>query len=123
MVPPKLNAILIKISLCDATGKGSQRHFVRYVADLRLYPCSITGAADLGYLLACSPVQLGGPFGFCAFALLSSGTAWLSENRFETYSSSSAFLFYCWAVFYDGGRRLSRGSYCSAMAVAKSEKS
>jgi hypothetical protein len=25
----------------------------------------------LGYLRACSPVQLGGPFGFCAFALLS----------------------------------------------------
>src|SRR5829696_4884926 len=44
-----------------------------------------------------SPVQLGGPFGFCAFTLLSDcghsrPRARLSENRFETYSSSSAFL-------------------------------
>ena len=72
VVPPKLTPIaLTKISLCDATGKGSQRHSFRYAALLRLYPCSITGAAELGYLLACSPVQLGGPFDFCAFALLS----------------------------------------------------
>src|SRR5258706_4449677 len=78
VVPPKLTLVvksslgdLIKISLCDATGKGSQRHSFRYVALLRLYPCSITGAAELGYLFSCSPVQLGGPFGFCAFALLS----------------------------------------------------
>ena len=35
-----------------------------------LYPRSITGVPGLGYLFACSPVQLGGPFGFCAFALL-----------------------------------------------------
>jgi len=37
--------------------------------------------------------QLGGPFGFCAFALLSPRTAWLSGNRFEAYSSSSAYLY------------------------------
>src|SRR5215204_6085364 len=59
-------------------------------------------------------LQLGGPFDFCAFALLSDcghsqPRAWLSGNRFEVYSSSSAFLFYCWAVFYDGGERMSRG--------------
>ncbi len=87
MVPPKLTLVvksplgdLTKISLCDATGKGSQRHSFRYVANLRLYPCSITRAPELGYLVwigvdpipTCSPVQLGGPFGFCAFALLSS---------------------------------------------------
>jgi hypothetical protein len=65
---------LNKNSLCDATGKGSQRHSfqVRHIAcGMWLYPCSITGAPELGYLRLCSPVQLGGPFGFCAFALLS----------------------------------------------------
>jgi len=41
---------LTKISLCDATGKGSQRHSFRYAAGLRLYPCPITGAPELGYL-------------------------------------------------------------------------
>jgi hypothetical protein len=83
VVPPKLNATLsrwrdlTKFSLRDATGKGSQRHSFRYVALQRLYPCSITGATGLGYLFPGldtfvldqrSPVQLGGPFGFCAFA-------------------------------------------------------
>lgn len=37
--------------------------------------------------------QLGGPFGFCAFASLTPRSARLSGNRFEAYSSSSAFLF------------------------------
>jgi hypothetical protein len=82
VVPPKLTHCLIKISLCDATGKGSQRHSfqVRHIAcGVWLYPCSITGAPELGYwflwfrrlrLDQRSPIQLGGPFGFCAFALL-----------------------------------------------------
>ena len=51
----------------------------RTANSVRLYPCSITGAAGLGYsyrtgvnpVPTCSPVQLGGPFDFCAFALLS----------------------------------------------------
>jgi hypothetical protein len=93
VVPPKLTHCLIKISLCDATGKGSQRHSFQVRSPLDVYPCSITGAPELGYLrFARSPAQLGGPFGFCAFALLSSRTARLSENRFEAYSSSSAYL-------------------------------
>ena len=53
MVPPKLTHCLIKNSLCDATGRKSQRHFfqVRHIAfGLWLYPCSITGAPELGYL-------------------------------------------------------------------------
>ena len=63
----------------------------------------------MGYLVrigvdpipTCSPVQLGGPFDFCAFALLSDcghsrPRAWLSGNRFEAYSSSSAFLVFDW---------------------------
>jgi hypothetical protein len=36
-------------------------------------------------------------------------SARLSENRFEAYSSSSAFYVWYWAVFYDGGRDVSRG--------------
>jgi hypothetical protein len=55
VVPPKLNATLTKISLRDATGRGSQRHSFRYVANWRLYPCSITGAAELGYLPGVRP--------------------------------------------------------------------
>ncbi len=115
MVPPRLKADsflsccagLTKNPCRDATGRRSQLHFVRYVTSLWLYPCSITGAPELGYLYrigmnpipTCSPVQLGGPFGFCAFALLSElwsldHIARLSENRFEAYSSSSAFLDY-----------------------------
>jgi len=75
VVPPKLTHVLNKNPCCDATGRKSQRHFfqVRRTAySVRLYPCSITGAPELGYLrFTRSPVQLGGPFGFCAFALLS----------------------------------------------------
>jgi len=51
-------------------GKASVTLF-RYVALQRLYPCLITEATGLGYLRVRSPVQLGGPFDFCAFALLS----------------------------------------------------
>ena len=78
-------------------------------------PLLYNGSCRIGLLtLVCSPVQLGGPFGCCAFALLSPcghsrPRARLSENRFETYSSSSAFLLCCWTVFYDGGRGMSRG--------------
>jgi hypothetical protein len=61
-------------------------------------PLLYNGSARIGLLARRgSPVQLGGPFGFCAFALLSDcghcrPRAWLSGNRFEAYSSSSAFL-------------------------------
>src|SRR4026209_1607412 len=78
-----------KISLCDATGKGSQRHSFRYATLLWLYPCSITGAPELGYWL---------PFArstrrsirLLRFCLAFRTSAWLSGNRFEVYSSSSA---------------------------------
>jgi hypothetical protein len=76
-VPPKLNAChyplrdLQKIPCVMQQGMEASVTLFRYVATLRLYPCSITGAPELGYLFACSPVQLGGPFDFCAFALLS----------------------------------------------------
>jgi hypothetical protein len=87
-------------------GKASVTLF-RYAAGLRLYPCPITGAPELGYLVldrelsvpTRSPFQLGGPFGFCAFAWLtpcghSRPRAKLAGNRFEAYSSSSTFLVY-----------------------------
>ena len=54
-------------------GGKSQRHSfqVRRTAEgVRLYPCSITGAPELNYSFTLSFFQLGGPFGFCAFALL-----------------------------------------------------
>ena len=44
-------------------------------------------------------------------AVINGRTAWLSGNRFEAYSSSSAFFVCCWAGFYDGGGRMSRGYF------------
>src|SRR5690349_12586473 len=88
----------------------------RYVAQRRLYPCSITGAPELGYLhLRVHPFNsevhsVSALLPCFHHPGLKTGSTRLSENRFETYSSSSAFLFYCWAVFYDGGRRMSRGT-------------
>jgi len=85
-------------------------HYLRRVVIPLLY----NGSARIGLLgfgIDClrlhhrSPVQLGGPFGFCAFALLSPLTARLSGNRFETYSSSSAFLLFGWQdCMTEGGR-------------------
>src|SRR5262245_17398862 len=87
-------------------GKASVTLF-RYVANWRLYPCSITGATELGYLLpfACSTRR---SIRLLRFCLIYTSSIRLSGNRFETYSSSSAFLL-CWAGLYDGGERLSRG--------------
>lgn len=48
----------------------------------------------MDYLPLRSSAQLGGPFDFCAFASLAPSSARLSGNRFEVYSSSSAFLIY-----------------------------
>ena len=43
------------------------------------------------------------------FCLACTNSARLSGNRFEVYSSSSAFYVCCWAVFYDGEGDVSRG--------------
>ena len=55
------------------------------------------GSARIGLVVlrlrsARSSAQLGGPFDFCAFASLAPSSARLSGNRFEVYSSSSAYL-------------------------------
>jgi hypothetical protein len=84
----------------------------------------ITGAVpELGYLwtgrpcpYARSPFQLGGPFGFCAFALLTpcghSRPRLLGslEIALKRTRPRQRFCLYSWAVFYDGGRRMSRGN-------------
>ena len=49
VVPPKLTPTKQK-SLCDATGIRASVTLFRYVAFQRLYPCSVTGATELGYL-------------------------------------------------------------------------
>jgi hypothetical protein len=131
-VPPKLNAChyplrdLQKIPCVMQQGMEASVTLFRYVATLRLYPCSITGAPELGYLFARSPVQLGGPFDFCAFALLSpqwfrylrtQPPARLSENRFEVYSSSSAFLNYVGRDF------TSEGGMCQGENLAPPQSS
>jgi len=119
VVPPKLTLItLTKNSLCD-TENSSQRHSFQIRHLSWLYPCSITGAPELGYLVWSGRPR---PYTFTRstrrsirllrFCLAYTTSARLSGNRFETYSSSSAFfaLAICWSVFYDGGRRLSRGN-------------
>lgn len=54
MVPPKLNACLInKISLCDATGKGSQRHFVQVRRKFAVIPLLYNGSARIGLVAFC----------------------------------------------------------------------
>jgi hypothetical protein len=50
------------------------------------------------------PSQLGGPFSFCASARLTPISARLSENRLETYSSSSSFLLFNCMELYAAGR-------------------
>src|SRR5215207_8850294 len=86
VVPPRLTHCLIKNSLCDATGRKKPaslfvvsslaRHWSTcHEVTLRDNGCS----SRIGLLTRrCSPFQLGGPFGFCAFALLSPRTARLS---------------------------------------------
>jgi len=97
----QVNAIETKIPVVRQQGGKSQRHSfqVRHTAEgMRLYPCSITGAPELGYL----PVGVR-PFNsevHSASALLPDShhhslktmPIRLSGNRFEAYSSSSAFL-------------------------------
>jgi len=56
-------------------GGISQRHSFQVRRPLAVIPLLYNGSARIGLLAAggpCtrSPVQLGGPFGFCAFALL-----------------------------------------------------
>jgi len=69
---------------------------------LWLYPCSITGATELGYLhLRVRPfnseVHSASALLPCLHpAVIPDRVAWLSGNRFETYSSSSAFLVFDW---------------------------
>ena len=99
MVPPKLTPMLYptvgtyKKSLCDATGMRASVTLFRYVADWRLYLCSITGAPELGYLrLRAIARSTRRSIRLLRFCLAFRTSAWLSGNRFEVYSSSSAFL-------------------------------
>ena len=56
------------------------------------------------------------------FCLAFRTSARLSGNRFEAYSSSSAYLCY-WAVFYDGGGRMSRGLWLMILSIGEMFKS
>jgi hypothetical protein len=97
VVPPRLTPAKQK-PCCDATGLRSQRHSYRYGLPEKVYTlCADNGHSFRRGLLmpGLSPLQLGGPFGFCAFARLSLRPARLSGNRFEAYSSSSK-SFLCW---------------------------
>ena len=75
MVPPRLTHALNKNPCCDATGRkkpaslfSGTSHRLRRVVIPLLY----NGSARIRlFTFPCSPFQLGGPFGFCAFALLS----------------------------------------------------
>ena len=112
-MPPKLTLIK-QNSLYDATGRKSQRHSFQVRRISAVIPLLYNGSCRIG-LLGCgfdtfvlnhrSPVQLGGPFGFCAFVVLAPSSAQLSGNRFETYSSSSAFFVFDWrdCMTEDGG--------------------
>jgi hypothetical protein len=127
-VPPKLTrCLLTRIPCVMQQGGESQRHSFQVRRTTAVIPLLYNGSCRIGLLICglgtfvldqLSPVQLGGPFDFCAFTLLSDcghsrPRAWLSGNRFEVYSSSSAFLVCCWSVFYDGEWRLSRGKTLS----------
>ena len=71
VVPPKLTHCLIKNSLCDATGRKPASLF-QVRRNFAVIPLLYNGSARIGLLtFMCSPVQLGGPFRYCAFALLS----------------------------------------------------
>jgi hypothetical protein len=50
VVPPKLTPLKQKSLLVMQQGGKASVTLFRYVASLRLYPCSITGAPELGYL-------------------------------------------------------------------------
>jgi hypothetical protein len=54
-------------------GGKSQRHSFQVRRPLAVIPLLYNGSCRIGLLsFKCSPVQLGGPFGFCAIALLAS---------------------------------------------------
>jgi len=70
VVPPKLTLItLTKNSLCD-TENSSQRHSFQVRRPLAVIPLLYNGSSRIELLALRSFFQLGGPFGFCAFALL-----------------------------------------------------
>lgn len=110
---------LTKISLCDATGKGASVTLsgTPHCQQRAVIPLLYNGSCRIGLLIPDRGKPC--PYVFARstrrsirllrFCLAFRTSAWLSGNRFEVYSSSSAYLFYCWAVFYDGGERLSRG--------------
>ena len=96
---------------------GSQRHSfqVRHIT-YAVIPLLYNGSSRIGLLaLACSPVQLGGPFGFCAFALLSEFLLGSLEIALKRTRPRQRFYhdngICCWAGLYDGGRDVSRGEY------------
>ena len=95
-------------------GGKSQRHSfqVRRRRRRAVIPLLYNGSARIGLLARRgSPVQLGGPFGFCAFALLAPlllGSLKIALKRTRPRQRFFA-LAICWAGLYDGGGRLSRG--------------
>jgi len=98
---------------CVSTGKISQRHFSGTSLYQWLYPCPITGASRIGILVlrlhsARSSFHSEVHSTSALLPCFHHDSARLSENRFEAYSSSSAFYVWYWAVFYDGGRDVSR---------------
>ncbi len=140
MVPPKLTHCSLTKNPCrDATGRKSQRHSCsllvgwscgRLVEHPSKKLCHDNGCSSRLRLLDYLTIGLSDCFCLCnsevhsASALLpclhrvgldtrlrrTRPTAWLSGNRFETYSSSSAFFDCRLAALYDGGRKESRVS-------------
>ena len=102
-------------------GGRSQRHSFQVRRPLAVIPLLYNGSARIKLLalrLHCVPlsalvlstrrsIRL---LRFCLAFIVRSvrPRARLSGNRFEAYSSSSAYLWY-WAVFYDGQKEMSRG--------------
>jgi hypothetical protein len=64
-------------------------------------------------------LKLGGPFDFCAFASLAPSSARLSGNRFEVYSSSSAFLVYVGRDFMSEGGMCQEGDEISIIELIR----
>ncbi len=103
--------ILTKNPCCDATGKITSFTLFRYGLIKDLYPCSVTGASRLKLLndLTTEPSncfslsQLGGPFDFCAFALLSKLLPGSLVIALKCTRPRQRFYVCYWAVFYDGG--------------------
>lgn len=115
-MPPKLNVCLKKNSLYE-TEKISQRHFCQVrLTLLRLYPCSITGAPELGYLCWARKPR---PYVHLFNSKVHSVSALLPrfqnvllgslEIALKRTRPRQSFLL-CWAVFYDGEMMLSRGT-------------